>query len=55
MHLESGKLHCNGGVKVVMGGRFVVLCWGGMCVESCKSHCNGGVRVALGGGFVALC
>ena len=37
--------HCNGGVKVALGGRFVALCQGEVHSESCKSHCNGCVKV----------
>ena len=47
---SSIEKHCNGGVKVVLGGRFAAL-----CIQSCKSNCNGGVKVALGGRFAALC
>ena len=52
MHSESCKSHCNGGVKVALGGRFAALCWGEVRSES--SHCNGGVKVALGGRFQPL-
>ena len=54
MHSESCKSHCNGCVKVALGGGFAALCVhsesrkshcnGG---ETCKSHCNGGFKVAL--------
>ena len=27
MHAQSCKLHCQGGVKVALGGRFAALCW----------------------------
>ena len=55
VHSESCKSHCNGGVKVVLGGGFAALCWGEVHAQRCKSHCNGGVKVALGGRFAALC
>ena len=64
LHSESCKSHCNGGVKVALGGTFAALCLGEVelenyanriVVESCKSHCNGGVKVASAGGFAALC
>ena len=55
MHAKSCKSHCNGGVKVALGGGLAALCWGEVHLESCKSLCNGGVKVALGNGFPALC
>ena len=54
MHAKSCKSHCDGGVKVALGGRLAALCQGEVHAKSCNSHCNGGVKVALGGRFGAV-